>query len=1062
MTGAPRLRAAGNDTGGSGVNCFDNPERTKYKSTVKTETKEAVLTRKIPAALAAVAVLLALCLPAAAGPDGSLKGRIVDDKGAPLSGAYLYVTSPTAIGIANSITSKSGRYAISGLVPGRYKVVAEMPGFKTVTVEGVALSAGMTVSLDFRMQPTEIEEEPAIGRPGPPLDRDSARTTVILDKDLITRLPLARDFTALLGLVPGLVFENDRPGMRASLQGAPVTTNVLVADGVIVTHPVDARAFGPINVDIIDEVVVETAGHPVEAGPAQGAYVNILHHPGAGATMGSLSYGVSGKGLVDSLWKEDELAEMDGAEPLSLKREHDLSLTYGAPLLKDMAWIFANVRYRTLGYRTPYRYWTDPTGGRNFVFDFANRDLSGLFKMQMNVLNVFKGVLEFGSSNVDQPVSEAEIDALRPEAATRALDGEHLFRARFGGSYAVNQGTRIDLSLGYAKYAQPLILSDLGTSKPEYYDVITGRRWGSGSVNDREKASRMRASASVTRFQDGFLGMFHEIVLGGEYETTYTTSETWKADNLIHNYAAGSPYTYGTAVSPVSGETVGWGLVGFYIAPSAEDAMTLKRELKRIGAYAQDTIKIGGRISLSGGLRFDRSDARFASVSKGASGNSVSTYVGSTLIDPLMGYNLYSTVNLAAWEKAIVWNTLSPRVGLAIDLFGSGRTVLKGSWARLPEYLGLGYSQDLSPIDPLASHDFVWYDEDGDGLVDTADSYTLVSYDFRVYKIEFFRQAIDPDLTAPVIEEWTAGLEQQIARDFTLSARYIERRSSNNIGHVVFDPSTGARWWRLDEAPDGWWVPFSTVVPGADGYADVPVTAYLRSTTAPDLFERIENVPELTAKYRSVEFAFHKRFSHNWQLFGSLAWNRATGTTTVASRWSAGNSPVLLTPNAFTNISANDVLLQDRPFVARLAGTVHFGGGFFASVLLKAQSGTPWARTVTIIPPADWAAAHEATATPVTVYLESPGSRRYDWWKTLDLRIEKEFAKAGRVPFAVSVDVFNLLGDTYRTLDLNDGGTWAPDGEGAGTGTRVVSTTYNVFKPLWGTRVIRFNLNLRF
>ncbi len=270
MRGRWRLRAAGNDTGGSGVNCFDNPQRTKYKSTVKTETKEAVLTRKIPAALAAVAVLLALCLPAAAGPDGSLKGRIVDDKGAPLSGAYLYVTSPAAIGVANYITSKSGRYAISGLVPGRYKVVAEMPGFKTVTVEGVALSAGMTVSLDFRMQPTEIEEEPTAGRPGPPLDRDSARTTVVLDKDLITRLPLARDFTALLGLVPGLVFENDRPGMRASLQGAPVTTNVLVADGVIVTHPVDARAFGPINVDIIDEVVVETAGHPVEAGPAQG------------------------------------------------------------------------------------------------------------------------------------------------------------------------------------------------------------------------------------------------------------------------------------------------------------------------------------------------------------------------------------------------------------------------------------------------------------------------------------------------------------------------------------------------------------------------------------------------------------------------------------------------------------------------------------------------------------------------------------------------------------------------------------------------------------------------
>ena len=1033
------------------------------ENTMKTGSKEAALTSKYAAALAVVAVLLALCLPsAAAGPEGSLRGRVVDDKGAPLSGAYLYVTSPTALGVANYITSKSGRYAISGLIPGSYKAVAEMPGFKTVTVDGLILSAGVTVTLDFRMQPTEIEEEPVAGRPGSLLDRDSARAAVVLDKDLITRLPLARDFTAVLGLVPGLVFENDKPGLRASLQGAPVTTNVLVEDGVIVSHPVDARALAPINTDIIDEVVVETAGHPAEAGPAQGAYINVVHPPGSASTQGSLSYGVSGKGLVDSLWTAGEIAEMDGAEALALKREHDVSLSYGTSLLEDMTWLFANIRYRTQGYRAPYRYWTDPSGGRNFVFDFADRDLSGLFKLQMNILDKFKAILEFNLSKVTQPVYEADVDPLRPESSTRGLDGEKVMRLRFGGSYNVNQGTRIDLGVGYAKYRQPLLLSDLGVTKPEYFDVVSGRRWGSGSVNDREGASRMRAGATLTRYQDGFLGLFHEIVIGGDYETTYTTSESWKADNLIYNYAAGSPYTYGLTTSPVSEEEVGWGLVGFYIAPAAEKNMTIKRELKRIGVHAQDTMKIGSRISLSGGLRFDRSDARFAGVSKGASGNSVSSAVGSRLIDPLMGYNLFNSVSLPAWEKAIVWNTLSPRAGLAIDLLGNGRTVLKGTWARLPEYLGLGYSQDLAPIDPLASHDFLWYDEDGDGLADSSDAYSLVSYDYRVYKSEFFRQAVDPDLTAPVITEWTAGLEQQIGRDFTLSARYIERRHANNIGHVVYDPSTGARWWQLDDSPDGWWVPFDTVVPGTDGYADVPVTVYLRSSTAPDFFERIENVPELTAKYRSVEFTFRKKMSHNWQLYGTLAWNRATGTTTMASRWSAGNSPVLLTPNAFTNISADDILLQDRPFVARLAGTVHFGGGFFASVLFKAQSGTPWARTVTVIPPASWAAANGAQTAPVTVYLESPGSRRHDGWKNLDLRLEKEFAKAGRVPVALSVDVFNLLGDKYRTLDLNDGGTWAPDGEGGSTGTRVLSDLYNTYRPLWGTRVVRLNLSLRF
>jgi hypothetical protein len=1055
-------RSGCNHPGKTGVNCFDNPGRKKYKRTVKSETKEAALTRKSLVSLAICAALFALSLPAlSAGPAGAIKGRIVSDKGAPLSGAYLYLTSPAALGVANYVTSKSGRFGIVGLAPGSYKIIAEMPGFKTVTVDGIIISAGATFTMDFRMEPTATEEEATTMRPGSGLDRDSARYAIVIDRDLIERLPLRRNLTALLGLIPGLVFESDMADGRMSLNGAPLTAGVIVQDGIIVTHPTDGRIMDRINTDLIDEVVIEPAGHSAETGPAQGAYINIVHRPGSASPQGSLSYSASGKGLVDTLWTAAELAEMPGAVTPTLKREHDLSFTLGGPVLEDMAWIFANVRYNSLGRKAPFVYWTDPLGVRHFVYDYTERDFSGMLKLSMNVLDKFKGVLEFGFDGLREPVYEPDIDKLRPEASTRRLDGEGVTLARIGGTYVVGQNMRFDLNVGYAKYKQPLLLNDTASAKPQYFDVITGHSWGSGALNDREAASRMRASAALTRLEDGLFGMFHEFVAGGDYETTYTTSATWKSDNLIYNYAAGSPYTYGQAVSPTSGNEVGKGLVGFYIAPGT-DSMSLRRELKRIGLFVQDTMKIGSRLSFSAGLRFDRSEARFGAFTKGASGNAIGANLGTSLVDPVLGYNLYSSISLGAWEKAIIWNTLSPRAGLTFDLLGGGRTLLKATWARIPEYLGLGYSQDLAQVDPTASHDFIWYDEDASGTVTLNDTFTLVPYDFRVYKSEFFRQAVDPKLSAPVIEEWTAGLEQAVGRDFTLSARYIDRRHSNIIGHVVYDPSTGAPWWRLDQSPEGWWVPFSTVVPGAAGYPDVAVDLVLPSSTAPAFFERIENVPELTARYRSLEFSFRKKMSHNWQAFGSLTWNQATGTTSVASRWSAGNSPVLLTPNSFTNVAATDRLLQDRPFVARLAGTVRFGWDIFASVLFKAQSGSPWARTVTIIPPADWAAAHGAVSTPITVYLESPGSRRFGAWKTLDFRLEKDFSRAGRSLIAISIDVYNLLGDTYRTLDLNDGGTWAPDTSGVSAGTRVLSGTYGTTTPLWGTRVVRLNFSLKF
>jgi hypothetical protein len=1030
---------------------------------LETETKEAALTRKILAALVLSAAVLVLTPPSsAASQTGAIKGRVVDKQGQPLSGAYFYVSSPTMLGIVNFFTSKTGRYGITGLTPGRFKLIVELPGFKTVTVENVAVNAGSTATLDFKMEPSEIEDEAIGGRLGPTLDRESARWAVVLDSDLLSRLPLKRDFTAILGIVPGLVFESDAPSTRASVNGLPVTTNVFLQDGVNVTHPTDQRSMSRINVDLIDQVVIETAGHAAEAGPAQGAYVNVIHRPGGTSFQGSLTYANASKGLSESLWTADEIAEMGGAALPYPQREHDFSLTLGGPVLADMAWLFANVRYRTQSQKAPFHYWTDPLGVRHFVYDFADHDMSSLFKLSMGVFNKFKGVLEFGFSDIDQPIFEGDVDSLRPESATRELSGSGTFTGRGGFAYRVDQNTMADLSIGYSEYKQPLLLNDAASVNPQYYDVISGYSWGSGSMNDREAASRLKVSGSITRLQDSFLGMPNELVVGGEYDSVDTTSSVWKADNLIYNYASGSPYTYGRTVSPISGNDVGWGLIGFWIAPGREGELSVKRELERIGFFAQDTMRIGGRLSLSGGLRYDNSAANFPGITKGISGNRISYALGNLLISPQIGYNLYGQFSLGPWEKAISWNSFSPRAGLSFDVLGNGMTILKGSYARIPEYLGLGYSQDLAQVDPLASHDFIWYDEDGDGAINTSDTFLLMPYDFRVYKREFFRQAVDPDLKAPVVEEWAAGLEQEIFRDFTLSARYISRRQTNAIGHVLYDPSTGAHWSRVEDAPEGWWVPFSTVVPGTDGYSDVPVTLSLRSTTAPDFFERIENVPELTAKYKSLEFSFHKRMTSNWQLFGSFAWNRSTGTTTVASRWSAGNSQVLLTPNAFINIAATDSLLQDRPLVARLAGTVRFRWDIYISFLFKAQSGSPWARTVTIIPPADWAEANGADTAPVTVYLESPGSRRFGSWKNLDVRVEKEFKKADRILFSASVDVFNVLGDKYRTLDLNDGGTWAPAGEGAATGTRVLSETYGTYLPLWGTRAVRFNLSLKF
>jgi len=138
---------------------------------------------------------------------------------------------------------------------------------------------------------------------------------------------------------------------------------------------------------------------------------------------------------------------------------------------------------------------------------------------------------------------------------------------------------------------------------------------------------------------------------------------------------------------------------------------------------------------------------------------------------------------------------------------------------------------------------------------------------------------------------------------------------------------------------------------------------------------------------------------------------------------------------------------------------VRFKYDVFASLLYRFMSGSPWARTVTITPPADWALANGAVATPVTVYLERPGTRRHGSLQSLDLRIEKELLRSGRARWTFSLDVLNLLGNKSSIVDFNDG-IWVPDTAGSSTGTHKLSGTFGQAVFLGGART--FALSVKF
>ncbi len=1030
---------------------------------VQKTTKEVALARKrviVPAVLVAA---LALGLPSFAGQlTGTIRGKVVDKQGFRLPGAYVYVTSPALLGVRNFITSETGLYGFVDLPPGIYKVTVEMPGFKTVNVERVTLVAGGTATADVKLESSEIEEEITSREAVSALDKESIRHAVFLDKDLLTRLPLPRDFTSILGLIPGTVFVGDTPGYALSVSGAPVTGNTFAMDGMNVTDPLSGGTILRMDVDAIDEVVVEETGASLEHTPAQGAYINVINKSGGNSSEGRLLFAYTGSGLTQQLWSAQQLNEMRLAAPTIDRQNTDISMAVGGPALRDYGWYFMDVRYKYRSQATPFVKSVDPLGITNYPYLFQDKDLSALLKLTARVPQKYQATLEATLSGVNEPVYANDVAFNRPVSTTHDLDGQSLFMGKASLGYQINPITSVAIWASYATFRQPLLLNGGADVMAFYTDLGTNSTFGGGFSNDREARRRLTASATIMRLQDKAFGVSHEIVGGVEYNSLAADSSVWKVNDMVLDYLNGSPYLYGLAVSPLTGHTVGKGLVGFSILPGSDGGMDVRRQDHGIGGFVQDTMNFGRRVALSLGVRFDHWTAGFLSLTKGAVSNTIPASIADSEITPIYGFNPFLSIGIGAWDKAVTWNSLYPRAGLSIDVLGGGKTILKASYAMVPESLGLGYSKTLDPFPIDRVHDFIWYDENGDGQVSATDTFTAVPFNYNVYRSSYYEARVQPGLTAPTTNEWTAGVEQELARDFTFSLTCMFRSEHDVIADVMFDPATSQPWYNPAQSPEGWWVPFTTIVPAAGSYESTPVTAYFRSTTAPQPFDRIQNVPELSRRYRGLELAFRKRMSHNWQLFASAVWSSTTGTTGLLSPWSMGTSASPLTPNSFVNVPMSSRADQDRPLVFRLMGTVRFKWDIYLSWYLRAMSGAPWARSVTIIPPESWVTENQADGTPVSVLLEPLGSRRYPYYKNADLRLQKDFVKKGLTRLSVYVDVLNVLGDKYRILDQNDAGVWAPDAPGSSTGTRTVSSTFGQFISASGARTFAFSLSLGF
>jgi hypothetical protein len=622
------------------------------------------------------------------------------------------------------------------------------------------------------------------------------------------------------------------------------------------------------------------------------------------------------------------------------------------------------------------------------------------------------------------------------------IDNKTLLNLRVGGLYFKWTGTN-------TKEANP--------EGPHFIDDYTGYVWGNTGPEEYTWKPKVDIVLSLTKYVDDFIGGNHEIKAGVEWERNRGDWGFYMKQPLFWYYYDGSPYYWRAQNNGQTDPEYGDGLLEYLAMGTTYGSGYECGITSRIGGFIQDTFTIK-RLSINAGVRLDHIKAWSPGRTKGAASDAVALAIGETYFKPLYGMNPYDEVKYDTWDNAFPYGVfVAPRLGLTYDIFGNHKTAFKVSLSRQAEPFPTGTFSAMYPL-TWRSFTFNWWDLNNNGIPDKPpiDKYEEAYGETPLAMIsDAYLKAIDPNVKVPYVDEFNVGVDHELLRDLKLGVSYIYRRRGNILGSVLWDEQSGRYWYSYDKAPE-WWIPFTTIIPAYGIFPAKEVTMYFLSNNAPEQFYRLTNVPEASWKYRSFEINFNKRMSNGWLLGGSINFSKNTGNYPVSwqSSFSFGNFS-----NANSFVNSYGELPYSRPVVIKLYGTFNLPYQIMFSFIFQHIDGSPWGRTIRVLPPAGWAAAHNAAMVGYTIYVETRGTRRDEAYDNLDIRLEKDFdIGPGRLGFYI--DVFNLLGAYTLTIAKNPAGTWRPAGEKTTQGTYTPGSLG--LRGFSGSRQFRFSVLYKF